>query len=327
MKNLKSFSIAFALLGLMAGTVLIGWFGFAPIAKTVFSAGLAGFTVFCGCQMLLFVILGLAWYAVVPITYKGRAGVFIWGRMVRDAAASCLPFSQVGGFVLGARAVTLHGIPWSVAAISTMVDLTAEFVAEVIFAIAGVMIILARASDMSMSAPIAVSLGLTFLLGVAVVRFQPRIAPLFARATGKALGKWVGNAGERADFSEAEVMRMYGSSRKVAIGTAVHVLGWVGKGAGNWLAFRLLGADIDLPAGLAIEGILHVLLAPASMIPGYAGVQEAGYAWLGTLFGVSPELSLAVSLLRRARDLAVGIPILLIWQFIEMRRLRVMRAA
>jgi hypothetical protein len=53
-----------------------------------------------------------------------------------------------------------------------------------------------------------------------------------------------------------------------------------------------------------------------------AGVQEAGYAGLGAIFGVPPELSLGVSLVRRARDIAVGVPVLLIWQTFEARRLR-----
>ncbi len=72
---------------------------------------------------------------------------------------------------------------------------------------------------------------------------------------------------------------------------------------------------------LAIEGMLHVILATAVLVPGYAGVQEAGYAGLGALFGVPPEVSLGVSLIRRARDIAIGIPILLIWQYFEVRRL------
>ena len=42
----------------------------------------------------------------------------------------------------------------------------------------------------------------------------------------------------------------------------------------------------------------------------------------GALFQVPPDVSLGVSLLRRARDIAVGVPILLIWQLLEMRRLR-----
>jgi hypothetical protein len=51
-------------------------------------------------------------------------------------------------------------------------------------------------------------------------------------------------------------------------------------------------------------------------------VQEAGYAGLGALFGVTADVALAASLLRRARDLALGVPILLVWQFVEARRLR-----
>jgi glycosyltransferase 2 family protein len=62
--------------------------------------------------------------------------------------------------------------------------------------------------------------------------------------------------------------------------------------------------------------------AVAFLVPVNAGVQEAGYAGLGAIFGVPPELSLGVSLVRRARDLAVGIPILLLWQTFEARRLR-----
>jgi hypothetical protein len=40
------------------------------------------------------------------------------------------------------------------------------------------------------------------------------------------------------------------------------------------------------------------------------------------VFGVPPEVSLGVSLVRRGRDLVVGVPILLVWQLIEMRHLR-----
>ena len=43
---------------------------------------------------------------------------------------------------------------------------------------------------------------------------------------------------------------------------------------------------------------------------------------MGAIFGVPPELSLGVSLIRRARDLVVGVPILLLWQLVDVRRLR-----
>jgi glycosyltransferase 2 family protein len=49
-------------------------------------------------------------------------------------------------------------------------------------------------------------------------------------------------------------------------------------------------------------------------------VQEAAYAVLSPLFGIGADIGLAVSLLKRARDIAVGVPILLIWQAVEGRR-------
>jgi uncharacterized membrane protein YbhN (UPF0104 family) len=60
-------------------------------------------------------------------------------------------------------------------------------------------------------------------------------------------------------------------------------------------------------------------------VPAAIGVQEAGYASLVPLFGLSPETGVAVSLIRRARDIAVGIPALLTWQLVEARRVRLRR--
>jgi hypothetical protein len=106
----KTLSIALAVLGLLLGTLLIGWFGADRVLAGVLSVGLGGFAIVLGWQLLLFAILGVAWDAIVPRRQARSLWVFVWGRMVRDAASNCLPFSQLGAFVFGARAVTLHGI-------------------------------------------------------------------------------------------------------------------------------------------------------------------------------------------------------------------------
>jgi hypothetical protein len=41
---------------------------------------------------------------------------------------------------------------------------------------------------------------------------------------------------------------------------------------------------------------------------------------VGALFGVPPGAALALSLVKRVPDLAIGIPGLLAWQALEMRR-------
>jgi hypothetical protein len=43
------------------------------------------------------------------------------------------------------------------------------------------------------------------------------------------------------------------------------------------------------------------------------------------LFGLSPEVALALSLVRRVRQLLVGVPALVAWQYYEGRRIVVAR--
>jgi glycosyltransferase 2 family protein len=305
----------------MSGTLLIGWYGFGSIGTAIFSIGSKGFALFCAWQVVTMAVLGLGWRVVAPLSdRRGNLMPFVWGRIVRDSASSCLPFSMVGGFVLGIRAASLHGIAVSVATLSMVVDLTAEFVAEIAFAVAGLLLLLSRSADLSLTGPILGAVALAVVAGAAILWLQKWSIPLFVRFGRRILGSWL--AGDEQHMPENGLAQMYGHTGRMTLGIAAHLLGWFCKGVGNWIAFRLLGSDIDLATGLAIEALLHAALIPAFVVPGYAGVQEVGYAAIGALFGIPPEISLSVSLLRRARDVAIGIPVLVIWQLAEMRRLR-----
>jgi hypothetical protein len=76
--NFKLLSMALAILGAIVATLLIGWFGFGRIAGAILRARLRAV---CRWQVLLFVLMGVAWWAVVP-PGEGRLPVFVWGRMV-----------------------------------------------------------------------------------------------------------------------------------------------------------------------------------------------------------------------------------------------------
>jgi putative membrane protein len=319
---LKKLSIMLALAGLLLGTALIGWFGFGRVIAGVQRVGWGDFALIVGWQLVLFVVLGLAWDAIVPARESRRPWVFVWGRMVRDASANCLPFSQVGGFVFGARAATLHGVSWSLATASTVVDVTAEFLAQLAFTAIGLGILLARAPDSSLAVPLEVGLGLAVAAGVALIWLQQAAAPLFASLGRRIAGRWFEDAQDRVQVLQAELSLIYGHTARLAVGFTGHLIGWIGTGVAGWIAYRALGVSIDFDDALAIEALLAAAAAVAFLVPVNAGVQEAGYAGLGAIFGVPPELSLGVSLIRRARDVAVGVPILLIWQFFEVRRLR-----
>jgi len=311
-----------ALAGLLLGTALIGWFGFGRVISGVQRVGWEDFALIMGWQLVLFVVLGLAWDAIVPPREARRPWVFVWGRMVRDASANCLPFSQVGGFVFGARAAMLHGVSWSLATASTVVDVTAEFLAQLAFTAIGIGILLARAPDSSLAVPLEVGLGLAVAAGVALIWLQQAAAPLFASLGRRIAGRWFEDAQDRVQVLQAELSLIYGHTARLAVGFTGHLIGWIGTGVAGWIAYRALGVPIDFDDALAIEALLAAAAAVAFLVPVNAGVQEAGYAGLGAIFGVPPELSLGVSLIRRARDIAVGVPILLVWQLFEVRRLR-----
>ena len=319
---MKKLSFALALLGLAAATLLVAWFGFGRVLSGVARVGWPGFAVIVGWQLVLFVILGLAWDSIVPQQPGRRVWVLVWGRMVRDCAANILPFSQVGGFVFGARAITLHGVSWSLATASTVADVTAEFLAELAFTAIGLAILLARAPDSTLAVPVEVGLGVAIMAAIGFVWAQQGAAPLFARVGQRIVGRWFADAQDRVEILKSEMSLIYGHTLRLAVGFMVHLIGWLGTGVAGWIAYRAIGVPLDFDDALGIEALLSAAAALAFLVPVNAGVQEAGYAGLGAIFGVPPELSLAVSLIRRARDIAVGVPVLLIWQLVEVRRWR-----
>lgn len=321
MKNLKFLSITLAVLGVALTTLLVGWFGAGRVTDAILSVGWAGFALFALAQLATMALLGVAWWVIMP-PGSARLAALLGGRMVRDAAGSCLPFSQVGGFVLGARAAVLGGVGAALASLSTVVDLTAEFVAEILFLVIGLFILLHKTQDMTLIGPLEIGVGVSVLVAGLALYGQRRGATLFMRFGRSLLRRWFTSGDAAIPLADHELEALYSHGGRLALGTFLHLLGWCAKGAGTWIAFLLLGADIDLATAFSVEALLHAMLAVAFFVPGYAGVQEVGYVGLGALFGLGPDICLSASLLRRARDLAIGLPILLTWQWAEMHRLQ-----
>jgi putative membrane protein len=234
--------------------------------------------------------------------------------MVREAAADVLPFSQVGGIVLGARTAIRHGIAGPEAFASTIVDVTSEALAQIAFVALGFAILSAgtppSSSSAALSKAFAVGLVLAVLAGVVLV-FLQRYGH---RVTGRLAARLVPRAAASAEAVADTLDVIYRSRPRIALSSAMHLLGWLASGAGTWIAFRLIGVRVGLPSVIAIESLVGAAKSAAALVPNALGVQEASYAALAPLFGIGPEFGLAVSLLRRARDIAIGAPVLLISQ-------------
>ncbi len=78
-----------------------------------------------------------------------------------------------------------------------------------------------------------------------------------------------------------------------------------------------MGHPIGLGEALVIESLLHAIRGAAFAIPGALGAQEGGLVLLCAIFGIPPEQAIALSLVKRAADLVLGVPGLLGWQMLE----------
>ena len=314
-------SFAAALFGLALATGLIGWFGLDRVLAGALSIGWKGFALLLLWQGCLFSLLGFGWWTLLP-PRRPHVRIFIWARMVRDGAANCLPFSAVGGFLLGARAATLHGLAWPVASASTLVDVTAEFLTQIVFAVAGLGFLTFERPATGLVLPYAIGIALAAMGGAGFVAVQLGAGPLARRLGRRIRSARLSALIARIELLQGDLIRIYAGRGRVAVSSGIHLLAWVANGVAGWLIIRLVGVPIGIPEALTIEALLQAALTAAFAVPGFAGIQEGAYVVLGGIFGISPDAAIAVSLVRRARDVAVGVPTLLIWQFIEARRLQ-----
>jgi putative membrane protein len=309
-----------ALAGLALVTFLVVSVGFDAVLHAALKVGWSGFGILILIGLGLFVMLGCAWYALIPRARNPNLPTYIWGRMIRDAAGEVLPFSQVGGFVIGARAVMLHGVRMSLAFASTVVDITTEMMAQIVYVSTGIALLLIKAphTDVALSVAGFVVLGLV-IAAIAAALFIVAQRRGFNLAV-KIAERWLPRAITGATAVNDTINEIYERRGAVAISSAIHLAAWFASALGTWAAFHLMGTHVSILDVFAIEAVVYAARSAAFIVPNAIGVQEAAYAVLTPLFGVGPEVGVALSLLRRARDVAIGVPALLIWQAFEGHR-------
>lgn len=310
-----------AALGVGLALYVVFHIGLGTVVSAVAGVGFGGFGLLCLFGLAMCALLAAGWIVLLPGGSGGYFGVFVWARMIREAASDLLPFSQIGGIALGARAAILHRLPAPLAFASTIVDLTTELLAQIAFIALGLGILSKHAPSTAFSA----SLGKFVLIGLAVAVFAGAVLLALQRYGHRLTGQIAARLLPRAAAAHAgavgaQLDAIHASRLRVAVSCAVHLLAWIASGAGTWIAFRLMGARVDLLSTIAVEAFVGAVRSAAVVVPNGLGVQEASYVLLAPLLGVGPEFALAVSLLKRARDIALGVPILVISQAVEGRR-------
>ena len=204
-----------------------------------------------------------------------------------------------------------------------MVDITAELIAQMLYTIIGLVLLadLHPQSAIAMPARAAVAAMLVLLGGFVLVQMRgAKAAVRQVMRLARLLGVGAADGPDHGAALARELGILHRAPRTLIACTLWHVVTWGLVGVETWLLCRLLGVPVGLGAALVIDSLISGLRSVAFMVPQALGVQEGGYIMLGALFGLSAEAALALSLVRRARDLVIGLPILLVWQIVEGRR-------
>ena len=307
------------LAGIVAAVYLVWSIGFDAVFGAVARAGFGGLAVLCLYALLVFVSLAFSWHFLLPLAHRRPVRELYIARLVRDSIAEISPFSPVGGMVAAARLMILKGMSASYAAASVAADATTEAMAQVVFLAFGLGWGFTQFQHLQGAGPLTEAMIAVLLLaipGIALLIFLQKKGAGFAE---KIAARFFPQVREGVSF-RAAIEDLYDSPSRLAASAALHLLAWIGAGGGTWIAFRLVGGQISLPNAIALEALLCTIRSIAAFVPAAIGVQEAGYAMLAPLFGLPAEMGLAVSLLKRAREIVLGVPALLYWQGFESRK-------
>ncbi|HUC09068.1 MAG TPA: lysylphosphatidylglycerol synthase domain-containing protein [Stellaceae bacterium] len=314
---MKAVSILALLAGMVVTAALVAVLGAGAVFHSFLAIGWKGFLLICLIHLCLIAVMGIAWRSLVP---GSPVCAFLAARIVREAGSEVLPLSPIGGCVLGARVLILSGIQGAIAAASTIVDLTLEFFAKLGYTALGLVLLVSLRPHSAIAAPLTAGLAAASLAAVGFVAAQRRGLNLVDRIA-RVLGRgWAERTAAGTAALADALRRGYQRRQRLWVGFYLHLFCWIAATLEAWVALQLLGNQLPFKTVLVLESLLYAVRTFAVVIPNAVGLQEGAYVLIGAGFGLAPETALVVSLVKRARDLAIGLPALGVWQFIEAGR-------
>lgn len=309
--------IGFAL-GIAAFIALLLYHGAGDIFDAVGAAGW-GLLAVSAFHLLPLAIDAHAWRILFPAPHR-KPGFLLSCRLrwILESVNGLLPAAQVGGEFVRARLVSFRNVPLSMAGAAATVDVTLAAVTQALFALVGIGGLAAHVADADDGLLLALSCGLAAFAALIWLFFWFQkagpgriVAGLVRRISRRP------SAGPSGGELDQAINQIYAQRKILAAAFVWRLIGWV-VGAGEiWIALWALGSPVTVWGAIILESLLQLVRGVAFIVPAALGVQEGALLGLGIAFGLAPETGLALSLVRRVRDLSLGIPGLIAWQLSE----------
>ena len=320
-ERLKRYATGLALaLGLALGGLLLARVGIDRVFALIAGASWV-LAMVLPLRLVQFALTAAAWRAVAwPDAPRFRA--FIVARWLREGVNSLLPVLPVAGLLAAIRVVMQAGLALPLAVAATITDTTIELVSQIPFTLLGLALLVAEQGAGAVSVWMGGAVLVLCVIGAFLVPAQRLGVARLAERSARRLG-WAG----RIDGLDAALAATQRRRRRLGFAALCHLIAWLLGGVEVWLALGALGHPVRPGPALVIESLGYAIRGAAFLVPGALGVQEGGFILVCGLFGVPPALGLALSLVKRLRDVVFGVPSLALWVRMERRGGVAMRGA
>ncbi|MDA8389229.1 MAG: lysylphosphatidylglycerol synthase domain-containing protein [Gammaproteobacteria bacterium] len=264
-----------------------------------------------------------AWRALLRAWRRLPLAFLVWVALVRDAINNLLPVFRVGGDAAGLRLLVRRGLAGAPAMATIVVETTTTIFVQILFSLLGVGLLLSYVHHGHVVSDVAYGIGVAAIVAVVFLVVQTR-GRLFARA--EKVFMWLSGrgfaGGTEGGTIDQSIRELYQRPRLIARCGLWQLASLLGGACEVWVIFRILGVTVSPRLAVLFESMIQGLQSAAFIVPGALGVQEGGLVAVGILAGVPMDMALAVSLTRRLRQIAFGVPVLGWWMRSERRSRR-----
>jgi putative membrane protein len=320
MGALKHVGVAVWCVGIAACIGLAVWSGLDDIGQALAGVGW-GMALVVLTRVATVSIAGAGWWLLFPGRRPLGLGVALFLRFIREAVNTLLPLTQVGGDIISGRLLTFWGVPGALGAATLIVDVLVQAATQSVFAVLGIMTLVAMGTGAKVATTAAtflaaMALGLTGFY-VAQHRFGHRMLhAVLRRLSVDSAWRVLGTVDAVYKYLSA----VHADRSRMAASGIVHMSGWLAGVFEVLIVLRCMGVPVSLAEALVIESLIQAVRGAAFAVPGALGAQEAGLIGLCALFQIPADQALALSFIKRAADVAIGVPGLVALQIVEGRR-------